>query len=82
MTTLTSIEAIVTDANHRPRGTMSIGIECLQGSPIHVVHEGAAYYRTRKTGTHIATGLPTIEMATENDARLWITLDGTKVWED
>ena len=82
MPTLTSVKAIVTDTNHRARGTMGIGAEFLHGSPIHVVHDGAAYFRTGKTGTHIATGMATIEMATEGDARLWITRDGTKVWED
>lgn len=82
MSTLTRINATVTDTNHRLRGTMRIEVEFLHGSPMCVVHDGAAYFRTGKTGTHIATGQATLEMATEDDARLWITHSGETVWED
>ncbi len=30
----------------------------------------------------VATGLSVREMATIDDARLWITLDGAQIWED
>ena len=43
---------------------------------------GVNPYRPGKEGNHIATGRATRAMATEEDARLWITLDGTVVWED
>ena len=43
---------------------------------------GQAYWFTGKSGTHRASGVATREMATADDARLWITLGGTAIWED
>ena len=72
----------VTDTNHRPRGAMPIGVEFHQDVPLTVLHDGLHYHFTGKSGTNFKTGLPAREMATEDDARLWITLGGTAIWED
>ena len=77
-----TLTAQVTDTNHRPRGAMAIDIEFHQDVPLTVLHYGLDYHFTGKTGTNFKTGLPVREMATEDDARLWITLDGRQVWED
>lgn len=81
MTTQT-LTAQVTDTNHRPRGAMAIGVEFHADVPLTVHHDGLHYHFTGKSGTNFKTGLPVREMATEDDARLWITLDGLQVWED
>ena len=49
---------------------------------LRVQHDGQAYWFTGKSGTHRASGVATREMATADDARLWITLGGTAIWED
>ena len=77
-----SINAQVTDTNHRARGEMSIQVEFDQTGPYLVEHDGQTYCYTSKAGTNRKTGLDVREMATFDDARLWITLDGTQVWED
>jgi hypothetical protein len=33
-------------------------------------------------GRNQASGLTVQEMATVEDARLWITIDGERIWED
>jgi hypothetical protein len=43
---------------------------------------GRTYWFTGKSGAHRASGVATREMATADDARLWITLGGTAIWED
>lgn len=82
MSTITSLRAQVTDANHRPRGMMNIEFEGDANGPFRVIHDGRTYWYTGKSGTHLASGVATREMATADDARLWITLGGTAVWED
>ena len=82
MSTTQTIQSIVTDTNHRARGTMSIQVEFHKGLPVEVIHDDQTYRFTGKDGQHIASGIATREMATENDARLWITLDGQHAWED
>jgi hypothetical protein len=82
MSTAHTITAFVTDTNGRLRGEMDIQVEFHRGLPWEVIHAGRTYLATGKVGTHMATGRPTQELATEGDARLWITLDGTQVWED
>ena len=72
----------VTDTNDRPRGTMTITVEFNADGLCTVTHDGQTYCYTGKTGIHLATGLPTREMATRDDWRLWMALDGSAVWED
>lgn len=82
MNTTQTIKTIVTDTNGHLRGVMDIQVEFHKTMPCLVVHDGHTFRATGKDGTHIATGRSTREMATDGDARLWITLDTTHVWED
>jgi hypothetical protein len=50
--------------------------------PLRVGHNGKTYVFTSKEGTNRVTGAAVRELATANDARLWITLDGQTIWED
>ncbi len=77
-----TIEAKVIDTNHRLRGWMSVDVEFHQNLPIEVIHDGKSYAYTGKDGVWMSTGRETREMATIEDARLWITLDGRIVLED
>ena len=77
-----TITAQVTDSNHRARGEMQINVDFDQTGPSLVEHDGHAFCFTQKAGTNLKTGLAVREMDTFDDARLWITLDGRKVWED
>ena len=79
---MNTINAQVTDTNHRTRGEMQIKVTFDQVGPLIVEHDGKTYSYTQKAGTNLKTGLAVREMATYNDARLRITLDGAKVWED
>ena len=77
-----TIEAKVIDTNHRLRGWMNVDVEFHQNLPVEVIHDGKAYSYTGKDGVWMSTGRETREMATPEDARLWITLDGRTVLED
>lgn len=77
-----TISAQVTDTNHRARGEMKINVDFDQTGPALVEHDGQTYCFTQKAGTNRKTGLPVREMATFDDARLWITLDASQVCED
>lgn len=79
---MNALIAQVTDTNHRARGSMQVAADFDQAGPAIVNHNGQTYSFTQKTGTNLKTGLPVREMATFDDARLWITLDGTQIWED
>lgn len=79
---MNTINAQVTDTNHCARGEMPIVVDFDQAGPALVQHDGQTYCFTHKSGTNRKTGLPVREMATFDDARLWITLDGAQVWED
>lgn len=74
--------AQVIDTNNRARGAMTIEVEFYAEAPVSVRHDGQSYHFTGKSGTNFKTGLPVREMATKDDARLWISLDGQQVWED
>jgi hypothetical protein len=82
MEALQTLNAKVTDTNNKARGTMTIKVEFADGAPLTVWHNGQCYLATGKHGTNRKTDLQVVEMATDKDARLWITLDGTQVWED
>jgi hypothetical protein len=77
-----TIEAKVIDTNHQLRGWMDVAVEFHQSLPVEVIHDGRTYSYTGKDGVWMSTGRETREMATMEDARLWITLDGRIVLED
>jgi len=82
ITNVTTVTAQVTDTNHRPKGTMPVRLEFDAEGPVRAQHAGQVYRYTGKAGHNRATGLAVREMATIEDARLWITLDGQQIWED
>lgn len=67
---MNTINAQVTDTNHRTRGEMTIEVNFDQVGPLMVEHDGKTYSYTHKTGTNHKTGLAVREMATCDDARL------------
>ena len=79
---LTSQFAQVTAANGRTRGGMAIRLAFDAIGPVLVEHNDCAYMYTGKAGTNLATGAAVRELATAADARIWISLDGTSIWED
>lgn len=82
MNTKQTIEAKVIDTNHCLRGWMNVDVEFHKKLPVEVIHDGKTYTYTGKDGHHIASGIATVEMATDDDARLWISHDGSQIWED
>lgn len=77
-----TLKAQITDANNRVRGVMDIQVHADHIGPLIVIHSGHTYSFTGKSGTHIASGVATREMATSDDARIWITLCATCIFED
>jgi hypothetical protein len=77
-----TITATVIDTNHRPRGQMDVDVVFDHDDPVEVVHDGQTYFYTGKDGIWTTSGEETREMATADDARLWITRDGQTVLED
>jgi len=82
MSTYQTLRVQVTDTNQRPRGVMTIQADFDRLGPSRVQHDGHTYWFTGKSGNHCASGVATREMATADDARLWITLGATAIWED
>jgi hypothetical protein len=74
--------AHVTDTNGQDLGSMPISVVYDTAGPMQVRHNGKSYAFTGKAGTNSKTGAAVRELATSEDARLWITLDGHTVWED
>ncbi len=82
ITNVTTVTAQVIDTNHRSKGAMPVQLEFDAEGPVRAQHAGQVYRYTGKAGHNWATGLAVREMATIDDARLWITLDGQQIWED
>ena len=76
------LTVMVTDTNNRSRGIMPVPMEFDVGGPTRLQHNGQTYRFTGKTGHHFTPYVMVREMATIDDARLWITLDGIPIWED
>ena len=72
----------VTDANHKPRGPQTIRIEVRNGDPVLVEHKSVLYARTGKRGTNRASGRAMLELASERDERIWISVEGDELHED
>ncbi len=77
-----NLTATVTDTNNRSRGVMLVSIEFDATGPTRLQHDGQTYRNTGKVGRNQTTGLTVHEMATVDDARLWVTIDGEQIWED
>lgn len=79
---LTTKIAHVTDTNGQKIAPMPISVVYDTAGPMQVGHNGRTYVFTGKAGANSKTGDAVRELATAEDARLWITLDGQTVWED
>lgn len=77
-----TITAQITDSNRAKRGAMDVTVEFDHIGPLQVHHDGQDYRFTGKDGVNFATGQAVREMATEQDARLWVNMSGTEIWED
>jgi len=82
MNSTKNLASTVTDTNGRSLGVMDTQVAFLNNQPYQITHAGQIFYATGKTGEHMASKRPTLEAATDQDARLWITLDGLQIWED
>jgi hypothetical protein len=69
----------VIDQNNKDLGKKEVKIYSDHCGPYRVDYEGREYWSTGKSGNNIKTGKPSIEMATEDDQRLWITVDETLI---
>jgi len=79
---LTSRFAQVTDTNGYARGELAIRAAFDGAGPMVVEHDDRVYIYTGKAGTNLSTGIAVRELATSADSRLWISLDGSLIWED
>ena len=80
--TVQTIEAKINDCNRLSRGVMTVTVDFEDHGPSRVTHEGRVYWFTGKNGVNFASGQAVREMANEQDARLWLNMSGTEVWED
>jgi hypothetical protein len=77
-----SVRTTVTDTNGRPAGERDVRVTFFAGTPNEVEHRARVYRATGKQGTNVRTGRDVVELATEKDERVWLTLDGTALYED
>lgn len=79
---MSTTSADVIDTNNVQQGAMNVAITFDGEGPLRVQHKGKDYIFTGKSGTNHATGIEVRELATVQDARIWISLDGKAIWED
>lgn len=72
----------VTDTNGCARGELAIRVAFDGTGPMVVEHGDCVYTYRGKAGTNLATGAAVRELVTSADSRIWISLDGTLIWED
>ena len=82
MSTHQTLRVQVTDTNFRFFCFMTIEADFDHAGPYRVQHDGHTYWFTGKSGTYRASGVANREMATVDDTRLWIKIDGTEIWEE
>jgi hypothetical protein len=76
------IKAKVIDTNRKPKGVKTIDVEFGKEGPISLSYDGSIYSFTGKKGLTFSTGQLVFEMATGEDARVWISKDGSQIEED
>lgn len=76
-------QAMVIDYKNRPLGSMLVNVLFWGENQIScITHNGTKYFPTGKTGQNNATGKAVVELASDEDARLWATLDANMIFED
>lgn len=79
---MVEIIAAVTDTNGKSRGRMAVKVYFVTDRPTTIEHDGDEYYHTGKVGRRFDTGERVFEMASDDDCRLWVNADASRVWED
>lgn len=72
----------IIDSNGKNAGNQNVEIDTSSERIFSVKIEDQEYITTGKTGTNIKTGAPVSELATDEDARLWIDDAKTTIWMD
>ena len=77
-----TVRALRFDPNQRPRGQCLIGLDWRGRTIVAVTHQERRYLPTVRTATR-PTGEPVIEMMARYYfvERLWLSTDGTVLWE-
>lgn len=63
----------VIDQNQKDLGKKELKIFSDRSGPYRLDYAGNEYWSTGKTGTNTKTGAIMIEMATDSDARAWVS---------
>ena len=72
-----------TDTNNRPAGKVEFLASLYDdGRPLLVTYKEKTFFSTGKVGTNMASGQTVYELATEADARIWLTADLGQIYED
>lgn len=82
MNGIRNIQVKIIDTNGKSKGMIPLNITFEDAGPLVVEYQAANYLFTGKSGTDSDTGYAVRELASDDDARLWITLDGKMIWED
>ena len=77
-----TLTSLVTRRNGDLRGPLPVQVEFQHGMPCKARHDGLLYVATGKQRIHRVNRRPMLEMTAQGQARLWISLDGLRVWED
>lgn len=72
----------IIDQNGKNAGTKNVEADLINQQIFSVTIDGQQYTTTGKTGTNNKTGAPVTELATDEDARLWIDDAKTTIWMD
>ena len=82
METTSTVLATVTRDDGRTCRPRPLRVTFERGVPVALDYRGATFTATGRRAAHHRTGALVVELATPADARVWVTLDGTRVDED
>ena len=77
-----NINSELIDSKGVRKGVVAVTVYFEADGPLFIEHKGKNYLFTGKRGTDSDTGEAVRELANDNGARLWITLDGQMIWQD
>lgn len=70
------MQALMIKHNSKTPEQVEITVEFMAFAPYQAIYEGLIYWATGKKGRNLGTGRPMVELATDDDARMWISTDG------
>ena len=79
---LKNVNAKLINSNNAKMGKVAVNVYFEADGPLFVEYMDETYLFTGKSGTDSDTGVAAREMANDAGSRLWIALDGRKIWED